>query len=177
MITESHFLETSIQEFEKYKTMGDKCLQRLSENELHYVPDEESNSIAIIVKHMSGNMISRWTDFLTSDGEKPTRKRDAEFEDYKETKEELIQIWEDGWKVFLDTLHSLRPEDMMTTVYIRKEPHTVIKAFIRQLTHYAYHVGQMIYLAKHIKGSNWESLSIPKGKSSEYLNKAPERPF
>ena len=173
----SHFLEDSIQEFMKYKAMGDKSLQRLSDEELHYTTDPESNSIAIIVKHMSGNMISRWTDFLTTDGEKPTRKRDSEFEDYKESREELIKIWEDGWKVFMDTLHSLHPEDMMATVYIRKEPHTVMKAFIRQLTHYAYHVGQMIYLAKHIKGDSWESLSIPKGKSSEFLNKAPEMPF
>ena len=175
--TEAHFLQTSIQEFEKYKGMGDITFSRLDTEEMHYTPDAESNSIAVVIKHMHGNMISRWTDFLTTDGEKPTRQRDGEFEDGKQSREQLIQLWEEGWKVFLDTLHSLKPEDMMATVYIRKEPHTVMKAFIRQLTHYAYHVGQIVYLAKHIKGMDWQSLSIPKGKSAEFSTKAPERPF
>ena len=172
-----HFLETSILEFEKYKAMADKAIERLDANELHYIPNQASNSVAIIMKHMKGNMISRWTDFLTSDGEKPDRDRDTEFEEGKETKEELMAIWEKGWTVFFNTLHSLKPEDMMATVYIRKEPHTAMKAFIRQLTHYAYHVGQIVFLAKLIKDNHWDSLSIPKGKSAEFLNKTPERPF
>lgn len=169
--TEQYFLTTSIEEFAKYKTMADKSIARLNEQELHWQPDPESNSVAIIIKHLSGNMISRWTDFLTTDGEKPDRFRDTEFEDQLESKEELLAIWEKGWKVFLDTLYSLKAEDMMKTVYIRKEPHIVMKAFIRQLTHYAYHTGQIIFLAKHIKGKDWESLSIPKGMSEEFNRK------
>lgn len=165
---EQHFLETTIAEFLKYKAMADKSISRLSEDELHWQPNSVSNSIAIIMKHMAGNMISRWTDFLTTDGEKPDRYRDREFEDEKESRKELIAAWEQGWKIFTDTMHSLKPEDMMATVYIRKEPHTVVKAFVRQLTHYGYHVGQIVYLAREIKGEQWESLSIPKGKSEEF---------
>jgi hypothetical protein len=164
-----HLLEIYREEFAKYKVYGEKTIQRLNTAELHQSPDAATtNSIAVIIKHLSGNMVSRWTDFLTTDGEKPDRSRDSEFEDGHETKEQLIALWERGWKVLFDSFDSLEAGDVLKTVYIRKEPHTVIKAILRQVTHCSYHVGQIIFLAKQIKGSAWESLSIPKGKSEEY---------
>ncbi|MCX6350975.1 MAG: DUF1572 family protein [Bacteroidetes bacterium] len=165
---ENHFLEVVGMEFRKYKKMGDECIQRLSENELHQLPQAECNSMALIIKHLSGNMISRWSDFLTTDGEKPNRHRDTEFEEGKETKEELITIWEKGWAVFLNTFDTLKPENLMQNVFIRGEAHTVLNAINRQTAHYAFHVGQMVFMAKIILGKEWKSLSIPEGKSEEF---------
>lgn len=167
---EKHYLENTIGVFKNYKTLAEKSFAQLSNDKnFHYTPDSESNSIAVIVKHLSGNMISRWTDFLTTDGEKPYRKRDAEFIDTSETREQLMQLWEKGWKLFLNTLYSLTSDDLMKTVTIRGEALTVTQALNRQTAHYAYHIGQIVFIAKHIKNTEWKSLSIPKNKSDENL--------
>ena len=167
-----NFLETSIRRFRYYKNLGDKTLAVLTSEQLHYRPNEESNSIAIIIHHMSGNMLSRWTNFLTEDGEKPWRQRDEEFEMTDQTKEQVIARWEKGWSCFFDTLVSLKEDDLLSTVTIRQEPLTVIDAINRQLAHYPYHVGQMIYVAKLLTNTEWVSLSIPKGGSGTYNNSA-----
>ncbi len=130
--------------------------------------DAVSNSIAIIVKHLAGNMRSRWTDFLTTDGEKPDRNRDTEFESPPKTRTELMALWEAGWKSVFDALAALTDADLSRTVSIRKEPHSVTQAINRQVAHYSYHVGQIVYLARHFAGSNWNSLTIPRGKSAEF---------
>lgn len=167
---EKHFLENSIGVFKNYKNLAEKSFSQLNTDaDFHYQPDAESNSIAVIIKHMSGNMVSRWTDFLTTDGEKPYRNRDTEFFDGTETREELLQLWNKGWTVFLDTLNSLTENDVMKTITIRGEGLTVTQALNRQTAHYAYHVGQIVFLAKHIKNSEWKSLSIPKNKSAENM--------
>jgi hypothetical protein len=170
MNIEKHFLENSIGVFINYRTLAEKAFAQLTnDKDFHYQPDEESNSIAILIKHMSGNMISRWTDFLTTDGEKPDRNRDSEFVDDVESKEKLMNAWNKGWKVFMDTLYSLKEEDLLKTVTIRGEGLTVMQALNRQTAHYAYHVGQIVFIAKHIKGKEWKSLSIPKNRSAEHL--------
>jgi hypothetical protein len=170
MSLEKHFLENTIGVFINYRNLAEKSFAQLDRDaNLHYQPDAESNSIAVIMKHMAGNMISRWTDFLTTDGEKPTRNRDSEFVDGIESREQLVEFWNKGWKVFMDTLHSLKEEDLLKTVTIRAEGLTVMQALNRQTAHYAYHVGQIVFLAKHIKNSGWTSLSIPKNKSDEHL--------
>jgi hypothetical protein len=151
--------------FEKYKVMGDKTFRQLEEKDFHYLPDEDSNTIAVIIQHLSGNLVSRFTDFLTSDGEKITRNRDSEFEEQQLTKMELLEKWNDSWKVLSDTLNNLTDEDLLKTIYIRKEAHSVIEALNRSLTHTAYHIGQIVYLAKHIRKNSWKTLSIPKKKS------------
>lgn len=167
---EQHFLENTIGVFKNYKTLAEKSFAQLSSDaDFHYAPDAESNSIAVIIKHMSGNMISRWTDFLTTDGEKPTRNRDAEFVEGTESKEQLVAAWDKGYEVFFNTLNSLTPNDLMKTVTIRGEGLTVMQALTRQTAHYSYHAGQIVFLAKHIKNSNWNSLSIPKNKSNDHL--------
>jgi hypothetical protein len=169
MKLEKHFLENSIGVFINYRNLAEKAFAQLqSDKDFHYQPDDESNSIAILIKHMSGNMISRWTDFLTTDGEKPTRKRDEEFIEGSESREQLIKIWNEGWKVFLDTLNSLKEEDLLKTVTIRGEGLTVVQALNRQTAHYAYHIGQIVFLAKHIRNKEWKFLSIPKNKSDEH---------
>lgn len=159
-----HYLENAIHEFTQIKTLGDKSFHQISDAEFYYQPDAESNSIAIIIQHMEGNMISRWTDFLTTDGEKPTRRRDEEFEAQSIGGAALIQQWETGWKVLFDTLNSLTASDLMKEVAIRGEKHTVIQAINRQLTHYAYHVGQIVYIAKHLRSLDWNTLSMPKNR-------------
>ena len=151
-----------------YKTLGERTMGQLSEEEIHLEPGVDTNSIAIIVKHLHGNMLSRWTNFLTEDGEKEWRERDAEFEDTITSKANLIEKWDEGWNCFLGTVRTLSNEDLEKTVYIRNEGHSVTDAIQRQLAHYSYHVGQMVFLGKIIKGENWQSLSIPKGKSKEY---------
>jgi hypothetical protein len=148
--------------------LGGKCMDRLTFEELAAVAADESNSVAIIVKHISGNMLSRWTDFLTSDGEKPWRNRDGEFANDINSKEELVEAWERGWACFKNALNSINDNNIENIVYIRNEGHTVIEALNRQLAHYAYHVGQMVYIAKKIKEGGWESLSVPKGKSADF---------
>jgi hypothetical protein len=165
---QTQYLSNTISVFKQYKALAEKAIGQVQSEQLYYKPDEESNSLAIIMRHLAGNMISRWTDFLTTDGEKPNRNRDLEFEQDDLNHEKLISYWEEGWKVFLDTLESLQPDDLQKTIYIRSEPHTVLEAINRQLAHYSYHIGQMVFLAKHISNSSWKSLSIPKGKSQEF---------
>lgn len=162
------FLDSALQRFRFYYDMGSKTLERLDTAQMHWQPQGEPNSIAMIVHHMYGNMLSRWTDFLTTDGEKPNRKRDEEFEEDNAPKELIIQRWNEGWECLLQAVGSLQPDDLEKTVYIRAEPHSVVDAINRQLTHLPYHTGQMVYIAKMILGEKWESLSIPKGKSEEF---------
>ena len=170
------FLTSAIKRLNYYKGLADKTFVILDEKDFHFIPSDESNSIAVIIQHMQGNMLSRWTDFLTGDGEKEWRKRDAEFEDQNLTKEQLISIWEEGWKCFLVALESLSAADLEKTIYIRSEPLSVVDAINRQLAHYPYHVGQIIYVAKIIKNKNWQNLSIPKGRSAEINNELKNQP-
>ncbi|THE13586.1 DUF1572 domain-containing protein [Bacillus timonensis] len=171
----NEYLRIVIERFKDVKSLGEKTMTQLSEEELHWTYNNESNSVAIIVKHLSGNMVSRWTDFLTSDGEKQYRKRDEEFRDDISSKTELITIWEKGWKVLIDTLTSLSEQDLLKHIYIRGERHLVLEAIERQMAHYAYHVGQIVYIGKQLKDSTWKSLSIPKGESEEYLKEMLEK--
>ncbi|MCB0729108.1 MAG: DUF1572 family protein [Ignavibacteriae bacterium] len=167
-----HYIENSISEFKKIKKLGDKTFSQIKDEDFFWSPDEDSNSIAIIVRHFSGNMLSRWTDFLTTDGEKPNRNRDEEFERIFYTdKDDIISRWESGWKCLFDALNSLKEEDLMKEITIRSEPHTVLEAINRQLTHYSYHTGQIVFIAKHLVNADWKSLSIPKGGSEEYNKK------
>ncbi len=169
MSIEKHFLENTIGVFKNYRILAERSFEQLNTDaDFHYRPDPESNSLAIIIKHMSGNMISRWTDFLTTDGEKPTRMRDAEFIDNNESLEQLMQQWNKGWDVFTNTLNSLTENDLFKTVTIRGEGLTVMQALTRQTAHYSYHIGQIVFLAKHIKSGDFKSLSIPKNKSAEH---------
>jgi len=161
-------LENTIKLLEYYKSLGEKTFAQLTDEELHLEPAEGANSIAIIVKHVWGNMMSRWTNFLTEDGEKTWRDRDGEFEATLRSRQEFDEKWEEGWSCFLGALKGLKAEDLNKTVYIRNEGHTVMEAILRQLAHYASHIGQIVYLGKIIKGEDWKSLSIPKGKSVEY---------
>ncbi len=164
------FLRDSIKRFTNYKELGDKTLTQLEEKDFHFQPSSESNSIAVIIQHMHGNMLSRWTNFLTEDGEKEWRQRDAEFEaSANYSKAALLARWNEGWSCLLNTLEDLSPEDMVKTVTIRAEPLPVYDAILRQLAHYSYHVGQIVYIGKLIKNKQWVSLSIPKGNSLQYL--------
>ena len=165
---EEYFLQHTIKRFEYYKTLGDDTLAQLEEQDFFYTPNKESNSIAIIVQHMYGNMLSRWTNFLTEDGEKEWRKRDEEFNEVTCSKQDLLSFWNEGWKCLLDTLKSLEPTDLVKTVHIRTEPLLAYDAILRQLAHYPYHVGQIITLTKMIKGEKWKGLSIPKGDSKNF---------
>ncbi len=174
MSLEQGFLKDSIKRFRYYKELGDKTFEQLEEADLFYQPSSESNSIAVIVQHMYGNMLSRWTNFLTEDGEKEWRKRDAEFAIMKCTKQDLLSFWNDGWKCMFDTLETLTPGDLTKTVTIRTEPLTVYDAILRQLAHYPYHVGQIVYLGRLVKNEQWKSLSVPKGKSIDYLERVKE---
>ncbi len=174
MNTGNLFLEESIKSFRGLKSNAEKALEQLGDSELHWALNEESNSIVIIMKHLAGNMISRWTDFLTTDGEKVNRHRDGEFEDDFKSREQLMEYWNRGWKVLLESLKSLDENDLMKTVYIRQEAHTVIRAMQRQLAHYAYHCGQIVYVAKQIKGKDFKTLSIARGESSRFTMKPPE---
>jgi hypothetical protein len=165
----TEYLKIVIERFKSVKSLGDKTINQLSEEDIHWTYNNESNSVAIIVKHLSGNMVSRWTDFLTSDGEKDYRNREEEFIDDISSKSELIRVWEKGWNVLIGTLISLSEEDLLNTIYIRGESHLVLEAIERQMAHYAYHIGQIVFLGKQLKDSDWQNLSIPKGKSEEYL--------
>ncbi len=140
----------------------------MEEKDFNFKPDSESNSLTIIIQHMSGNMISRWTNFLTEDGEKPWRKRDDEFEIQSFTKQQLLERWEKGWTMMLEVLEHLTEDDLLKTIYIRHKPHVVIDAINRQLSHYPYHIGQIVYIGKMIRSNNWKSLSIEKGKSDDF---------
>jgi Protein of unknown function (DUF1572) len=164
------YLKIVINRFESVKSLGDKTIDQLSEEDIFWAYNSESNSAAIIIKHMSGNMVSRWTDFLNSDGEKDFRNRDGEFITDLSSKSEVMLIWEKGWQTLMNALAGLAEQDLLKTVTIRGEPHSVIDAIERQLAHYAYHVGQLVYIGKQVKHDDWESLSIPKGKSEDYLS-------
>jgi hypothetical protein len=165
----THYLEDSIASLRAYKKLADKALDQLKEDEFFITLDEEANSIAVIMKHMAGNMFSRWTDFLTTDGEKPDRNRDMEFViEPKTSKDEILAYWEKGWQRVFDALEPLRAEDLGKKVSIRGEEHTVIQAINRQLMHYANHIGQIVFLAKHFRSSEWKSLSIPRNRSAQF---------
>jgi len=155
--------------FHSVKNLGDDTIKQVSEEDIHWRLNEDSNSIAIIAKHVSGNMLSRWSNFLTSDGEKSYRNRDDEFEDDIASKQEMIAMWENGWNTLFNTLNSLKEDDLLKKITIRGEKHLVIEAIERQMAHYAYHIGQIVYIGKQIKDEDWQTLSIPKGKSEEYL--------
>jgi Protein of unknown function (DUF1572) len=161
-------LKDSVDLLRFYKKLGDRAMAQVSDEGLAAALDVESNSIAVIVKHLAGNMRSRWTDFLTSDGEKPDRDRDSEFEAPPKTREELLAMWESGWRLAFDSLAPLTDADLSRTIYIRGEAHSVTQAIHRQVAHYAYHVGQIVFLAKHFAGPDWNALTIPRRKSAEY---------
>ncbi|UKN03525.1 DUF1572 domain-containing protein [Paracrocinitomix mangrovi] len=163
-----NYLNSVIKQFEYYKSLGDKTFAQLDENDIHWTADPNTNSIAIIVNHLWGNMMSRWTNFLTTDGEKEWRQRDLEFEKVIKTKADLIDKWEEGWRCLFGALYSITPDNFDRPIYIRKQKHTMIEAFNRQLCHYAYHVGQIVLIGTQVKGNNWQSLSIPKGGSKAF---------
>jgi hypothetical protein len=163
-----HYLESVKKQFLYYKTLGEKAMEQIQPEQLFVSVNEDTNSIATIVKHLSGNMLSRWTDFLTTDGEKEWRNRDGEFENDLQTKEAVMTLWDKGWNCFFDALDSIQPEQLSTIIYIRNEGHTVVEAINRQLAHYPYHIGQIVFYVKQLKTSEWESLSIPKNKSNSY---------
>jgi uncharacterized damage-inducible protein DinB len=169
MSIEEAFLESSIRKFKAQKLQGEKTFAQLEDKDFFFKASEESNSIAVIVHHIAGNMLSRWTNFLTEDGEKPWRERDKEFEDVFETREQVMDAWNKGWQCVLNTMENLTVEDVTKTILIRREPMTVVDAVIRQIDHYGHHTGQIVFIGKMIKDSNWQTLSIPKGRSSEYL--------
>ena len=162
------YLEDSLSLFRYYKKLGEGAMEQVPDEQLFAALDPEMNSIAIIVKHMAGNMRSRWTDFLTSDGEKPDRNRDTEFEQPPSTRGELLKSWNDGWERVFSALEPLSDSDLGRTVSIRGEPHSVMQALNRQIAHYSYHVGQIVFLAKHLNASGWKSLSVPRNKSAEF---------
>ena len=164
------FLDQSIKVFHMQKEGADKSIAQLTDEELFWQPDPETNSIAINIKHLAGNMISRWTDFLTTDGEKPDRHRDSEFEIHSQDAKALKDYWEHGYSVFFNSLDSLTEADLLKIVTIRNEPHSVIQAIQRQISHYGYHVGQIVGIAKQVKVSDWKTLTIPRGKSEEFLS-------
>lgn len=163
------YLKIVIERFKSVKSLGDKTINQLSDEEINWTYNDESNSVVVLVKHLSGNMISRWTDFLTSDGEKDDRNRDEEFLGDLALISELTIVWEKGWQTLINTLKDLSEQDLLKIIYIRGEGQLVIEAIERQMAHYAYHVGQIVYLVKQLKNNKWETLSIPKGKSEQYL--------
>lgn len=170
------YIESAKKRFLSYKELGERSIAQVDDRQIHWKPDENSNSITIIVKHMSGNMLSRFTDFLTSDGEKPWRERDAEFEEDHCTREQLLSAWEKGWQCLMNAVNGLKEDDLSRMVTIRREELSVVDALNRQLAHYAYHVGQIVYLAKMMKSEDWKSLSIPRKGSKEYNEKMMGKP-
>ena len=168
MKIEEGFLQNAIKRLKTYKELGDKTLAALDDEDLNYSPNGESNSIAVIIQHLHGNMLSRFTNFLTEDGEKPWRKRDDEFSAKHLSKQEIMVLWEEGWQAVIQALQGLQTGDLMKTIYIRTEPLLVYDAILRQLAHYPYHVGQIVYIGKLRKGEDWQSLSISKGESNHF---------
>lgn len=162
------YLQTAVKRLRYYKLLGDKTFDQLSDTDLHFTPHEACNSIAVIIQHMHGNMLSRWTNFLTEDGEKEWRRRDAEFDIQNQSRQQLLALWEEGWTCFLNALTALTEDDLLKTITIRQEPLTVIDAINRQLAHYPYHIGQIVHIGKMIRGTAWKSLSIEKGGSEAY---------
>ena len=173
--TAIHYLEEARRQMRGHKRMGEGAMAQLRDEDFFVSLDPESNSVAILVKHLAGNMRSRFTDFLTTDGEKPDRFRDTEFElTPASTRADVMKWWEDGWACVFAAIEPLRPEDVMRTVTIRGEPHTVLQAINRQIAHYAAHIGQIVFLAKHLRSSEWKTLTIPRGKSEEFKKAAPK---
>src|SRR5436309_9498153 len=171
----AHYLEEARRQLRGHKRLGEGATSQLGDQDFFVTLDREANSVAILVKHLAGNMRSRFTDFLTSDGEKPDRFRDREFElSPATTRAEVMSWWEEGWTCVFNAIDPLKPEDVMRTVTIRGEPHTVLQAINRQIAHYAQHIGQIVFLAKHLRSSQWKTLSIPRGKSEEYKTLAPK---
>lgn len=168
MTTDKIYLESCKKQFAYYKLLGDKTFEQIEEEKLFFKYNEDSNSIATIVKHLHGNMMSRWTDFLTTDGEKQSRDRDGEFNETLKTRKELISIWEEGWACLFKALDALTEADFSKTIYIRNQGHTVVDAINRQLAHYPYHIGQIVFLGKMLANDHWKSLSIPKNASKAY---------
>jgi hypothetical protein len=166
--TGNNYLSSIKKQFRYYQSVGYKAIEQVSEEQMHWQYNPESNSIAVIIKHIAGNSLSRWSDFLTSDGEKEWRNRDGEFEDTASSKAALVELWNKGWQCLYNAIDSLTEEDLLHIVYIRNESHTVIEAINRQLAHIPYHVGQIVYLAKMASGENWKSLTIPKGQSKTF---------
>lgn len=162
------YLKSADRQFRYYKSLGEKAMVQLEEHQLFFQANEDSNSIGTIVKHMWGNMMSRWTDFLTTDGEKPWRQRDAEFANDMQSREVMMQKWEEGWQCLFNALDSITDNDLGMIIYIRNEGHTVLEAINRQIAHYSYHVGQIVFAAKLFKKGEWDSLSIPRNKSDDY---------
>lgn len=162
------YLESVTKQFEYYKMLGDKTIEQLPGAKLFWQYNQESNSIGTLIKHLHGNMLSRWTDFLTTDGEKEWRNRDQEFDNDLQDKAAALALWEAGWKCLFDSLKNLTDEDLTKTIYIRNQGHTVTEAINRQLAHYPYHVGQIVFIGKMILNENWVSLSIPRGKSKDF---------
>jgi hypothetical protein len=168
-MNDQHYLDDILVQLRKLKAQADKAIAQVDEAQLFAMLDPETNSIAVLMKHVAGNMRSRWTDFLTTDGEKANRDRDREFEiEGPDSRAHVLAAWEDGWRVTLDAISALRPADLDRRVTVRGEPHTVVEAIHRQLTHYAAHIGQIVLLAKHHAGAGWKTLSIPRGKSKEF---------
>lgn len=167
-MNEANFLQSAIQQFRDCKLLAEKTFEQLKNVDFHYQPNDAVNSIAINITHLHGNMLSRWTNFLTEDGEKEWRKRDDEFETHSYSRERLLELWEEGWQAVFTAVVSLQAADLEKIIYIRTQPLSVIDAINRQLTHYAYHVGQIVMLGKCIKGNEWQSLSIPKGQSLQF---------
>ena len=172
----NNYLESIKKQFEFYKLLGEKTIAQLPDEKLYWQYNKESNSIAIIVKHLWGNMLSRWTDFLTSDGEKQWRERDAEFENNINSREELLAKWDEGWKCLFDAINPITNEDLEKEIFIRNMGHSVTEAINRQLAHYAYHVGQIVFIGKMICNEDWVSLSIPRGDSKTYNEEKFSRP-
>jgi Protein of unknown function (DUF1572) len=171
----THYLEEARRQMRGHKRMGEAAMTQLRDDDFFLTLDPESNSVAILVKHLAGNMRARFTDFLTRDGEKPDRFRDREFEvSGATTRADVLHWWEEGWGCVLGTIDALKPEDVMRTVTIRGEPHTVLQAINRQIAHYAQHIGQIVFLAKHLRSSEWKTLTIPRGKSEEFKTVAPK---
>jgi Protein of unknown function (DUF1572) len=171
----SHYLDEAHRQMRGYKRLAEGAMAQLKDHELFLTLDAESNSIAVLVKHMAGNMRSRFTDFLTTDGEKPDRRRDQEFElSSATTRADLTKWWEEGWARVFAAIEALKPEDVMRTVTVRGQPHTVLQAINRQIAHYAQHTGQIVLLAKHIRSGKWKTLSIPRGKSEQFKTVSPK---
>ncbi len=171
----SHYLDEARRQFRGHKRMAEGAMEQLRDQDFFVTLDPESNSVAILVKHLAGNMRSRFTDFLTTDGEKPDRFRDREFElNAATTRADVMKLWEEGWNCVFAALDALKPDDVMRTVTVRGQPHTVLQAINRQIAHYAQHIGQLVFLAKHLRSNEWQTLSIPRGKSEEFKMAAPQ---
>lgn len=174
----AHYLEEARRQLRGHKRMGEGAISQLKDDELFITLDPEANSVAILIKHLAGNMRSRFTDFLTSDGEKPNRFRDQEFElTAATTRADVMRWWDEGWGQVFAAVDSLQPEDVMRTVTIRHEPHTVLQAINRQIAHYAQHIGQIVFLAKHLRSKEWKTLSVPRGKSEEFNSKMSSKTY